>query len=61
MGLLGKIQVQKNKDELTIADLKFLLTKLRSADYKGVEFEQFYQVWVKLTDALEQKNKQKGT
>lgn len=61
MGLLGKIQVQKNKEELTIADLKFLLTKLRSADYKGVEFEQFYQVWVKLTDALEQKNKQKGT
>ena len=61
MGLLGKIQVQKDKNELTIADLKFLLTKLRSADYKGVEFEQFYQVWVKLTDALEQKNKQKGT
>ena len=61
MGLLGKIQVQKDKNELTIADLKFLLTKLRSADYKGVEFEQFYQVWAKLTDALELKNKQKGT
>ena len=61
MGLLGKLKVQKEKDELTISDLKFLLTKLRSADYKGVEFEQFYQVWVKLTDALEQKNKEKGT
>ena len=61
MGLLGKLKVQKEKDELTISDLKFLLTKLRSADYKGVEFEHFYQVWVILTDALEQKNKEKGT
>ena len=61
MGLLGKIQVQKDKNELTIADLKFLLTKLRSADYKGVEFEQFYSLWVKLTEDLERKNKQKGT
>ena len=61
MSILGKLKVQKEKDELTIQDLKFLLIKLRSATYKGEEFEQFYQVWVKLTDVLEQKNKQKGT
>ncbi len=61
MGLLGKLKVQKDKDELSIQDLKFLLTKLRSATYTGAEFEQFYQVWVKLTDTLELKNKQKGT
>ena len=61
MSILGKLKVQKERDKLTIQDLKFLLTKLRSATYTGAEFEQFYQVWVKLTDALEQKNKQKGT
>jgi hypothetical protein len=61
MSILGKLKVQKERDELTIQDLKFLLIKLRSATYTGEEFEQFYQVWVKLTDALEQKIKQKGT
>ena len=61
MGLLSKVTVKSQQEELTIKDLKFLLTKLRSATYTGDEFEQFYSLWVKLTEDLERKNKQKGT
>lgn len=61
MGLLSKVTVKSQQEELTIKDLKFLLTKLRSATYTGNEFEQFYSLWVKLTEDLERKNKQKGT
>ena len=61
MGLLSKVTVKSQQEELTIKDLKFLLTKLRSATYSGNEFEQFYSLWVKLTEDLERKNKQKGT
>ena len=51
MGILTK---QKKKDHtLSSEDLKFLLRKMRIATYTGEEFEQFYQVWVKLTETLE--------
>lgn len=39
--------------ELTIKDLEFILSKLKLADYKGTEFEQFYAVYVKLSASLE--------
>lgn len=39
--------------DLTVKELEFIMTKLKSAEYKGAEFEQFYAVWVKLTAALE--------
>lgn len=61
--VMGIIQKQQNNEqsfknpiELNEEELKFILTKLRMATYKGDEFEMFYNVWVKLTNKLE-KNK----
>lgn len=34
--------------ELSHRELDFLLTKLRSAQYSGEEFEMFYTLWTKL-------------
>jgi len=39
--------------DLTVNDLEFIMKKLKSAEYKGSEFEQFYAIWVKLTASLE--------
>lgn len=57
MGLLDKTRskpanepIQLNEDEL-----KFILAKLRTADYKGVEFEIFYNVYTKIQDRLDKK------
>jgi len=41
------------KSDLTVKDLEFIMKKLKSAEYKGSEFEQFYAIWVKLTANLE--------
>lgn len=43
------------KTDLTKAELTFILSKLKSATYKGSEFETFYAVWVKLSTILEKK------
>lgn len=43
--------------DLTADELKFILTKLRTATYTGNEFETFYLVWVKLSKALEKLEK----
>jgi|TARA_B110000977_G_scaffold134551_1_gene171229 hypothetical protein len=50
MGILDK--KKKAVDKLTVEDVKFVLEKLKSANYTGYEFEQFYQVWVKLVTNL---------
>lgn len=50
MGLLDK--KKKAVDKLTAEEVKFVLEKLKSANYTGHEFEQFYQVWVKLVTNL---------
>jgi hypothetical protein len=42
-----------SKSSLNIRDLEFILTKLKSATYKGTEFEHFYSVWVKLSSKLQ--------
>lgn len=56
MGILDKLQskdIEKSKNlELTREELKFILAKLRTADYKGNEFEMFYQVFVKIQEKL---------
>lgn len=57
MGLFDKTK-QPNKgsaDENTFTreELTFLLSKLRSADYKGAEFEKFYTVYVKIQNTLD--------
>lgn len=56
MGLLDKIKPQQKQEEaegLTAEELKFLLSKLRTATYLGHEFETFYNIWVKISKELE--------
>lgn len=38
---------------LTKEDLEFILLKLRSATYRGEEFETFYSVWMKILTEIE--------
>jgi hypothetical protein len=55
MGLIDKIKPQQKQEEvegLTAEELKFLLSKLRTATYTGYEFETFYTVWVKISKQL---------
>jgi len=55
MGLLDKIKPtpKQEVENLTAEELKFLLSKLRTATYTGHEFETFYNIWVKVTKELE--------
>ncbi len=39
---------------LTVEEINFILTKLRSANYIGSEFEYFSNIWIKLTKLKEQ-------
>jgi len=41
------------KSSLNEKEIKFIMTKLKSASYLGQEFETFYAVWVKLTALIE--------
>ncbi len=41
-----------NKVELSGDELKFILVKLKEANYKGAEFELFYSIWQKLSSHL---------
>ena len=56
MGLFDKVnppQVEAEVSSFTAEEYKFLLLKLRSATYTGHEFETFYNIWVKITQKLE--------
>lgn len=55
MGLLskGKQEVKQEEPSLTSQEIEFLLVKMRSADYKGEEFEMFYKIYLKLAKELE--------
>lgn len=53
MGLLDKAQPRVKEEGLTQKEIEFLLTKLRTADYKGTEFEMFFTVFKKLSDGLD--------
>ncbi|QQO91896.1 hypothetical protein immuto35A_216 [Flavobacterium phage vB_FspM_immuto_3-5A] len=60
MGLIDKIipqQKQQEVESFTPEELKFLLSKLRSATYTGHEFETFYNIWVKISKELEKLEK----
>lgn len=60
MGLIDKILPQQKQEEVesfTAEELKFLLSKLRSATYTGHEFETFYNIWVKVSKELEKLDK----
>jgi len=60
MGLLDKLGSKPGKSETQLGfskkEIEFLLAKLRTATYKGDEFEAFYNIWVKLTNELEKNN-----
>ena len=49
MGLIDKIKEKPEKKEgLTEEDSEFILAKLRTATYKGDEFEMFYTIFRKI-------------
>ena len=53
MGLVDKVREQDNKGskpKLTNSEIDFILNKLRTATFLGEEFEQFYNIWVKLSE-----------
>ena len=52
MGLANRAIANKNNDgeQITITEIDFILSKLRTATFKGEEFETFYNVWVKLSN-----------
>jgi hypothetical protein len=60
MGLLDKLGSKPVKSETQLGfskkEIEFLLAKLRTATYKGEEFEAFYNIWVKLSNELEKNN-----
>lgn len=53
MGLIDKTKPKVKDEQLTIRELEFILAKLRTADYKGSDFEMYFNVLKKLTDALD--------
>jgi len=54
MGLVKKKVVeQKAEGVLTRGEIEFVLTKLRTADYKGSEFETFFNIFNKLSQELQ--------
>jgi len=57
MGLVEKVKTTNKGStldtKLTEQELKFILTKLRSAEYKGAEFELFYKVFTKIQEELD--------
>lgn len=57
MGLLDKTRSKPANEPVQLSDdeLKFILAKLRTAEYKGVEFETFYNVYTKIQDQLDKK------
>lgn len=53
MGLVNKKpQTNKEEEALTKPQVEFILNKLRSATYRGDEFEQFFHIIKKLSDHL---------
>jgi len=54
MGLVSKAKSSKKEEEdLTKQEAEFILTKLRSATYKGEEFEMFYTVYRKIAKHID--------
>ena len=49
MGLIDKVKPKPKKAEgLTKEESEFILAKLRTATYKGEEFEMFYTIFKKI-------------
>ena len=53
MGLIDKLKPKvKGAEGLTKIESEFILTKLRTADYKGEEFEMFYTIFRKIGEHI---------
>ena len=50
----SNIESEKN-NELTKKEIQFLLNKMKTAQFIGAEFEQFFSVFTKLSKQLENK------
>lgn len=48
MGLIDKIKPKAKEEGLTKEEAEFILAKLRTATYKGEEFEMFYTIFRKI-------------
>jgi hypothetical protein len=60
MGLKDKVtppvtQAAGGSDLLTEKEAAFVISKLRQAQYTGLEFEQFYLIMTKLQNVVEKK------
>lgn len=54
MGLIDKAKPKVREEEsLTPKEIEFILAKLRTAEYRGSEFEQYFNVLKKLSSALD--------
>ena len=42
----------EDSSQLTKSDIQFLLEKMKTAQFTGAEFEQFYSIFTKLTTQL---------
>lgn len=51
MGLVSKTK-NLQSEELTYEEIEFIVNKLRSANFRGDEFEKYFSILKKLTDAL---------
>lgn len=47
--------IHKGSSELTKKEIQFLLNKMKTAQFIGAEFEQFYSIFAKLSKQLEDK------
>lgn len=55
MGLAKKKTTEEPQPDLklTRGEIEFVLTKLRTAEYRGTEFEMFFNVFNKLSQELQ--------
>ena len=55
MGILtgGRNKKPTSQTQFTKKELDFILAKLRTAQYRGDEFEMFYNVWVKVNNNID--------
>jgi len=53
MGLIEKSKPKVKDESLTVKELEFILTKLRTAEYKGSDFEMYFNILKKLTSGLD--------
>jgi proline dehydrogenase len=54
MSIVNKVQstVTKKPDDFTKEELEFIIAKLQESNYRGYEFEKYYQVYRKLVDKI---------